>query len=122
MIIGVKITQTGNCVNSSPESSSDDCAEDTHNVIDSPKLEFESALPSVVCVLSLSLSTIEIKSEITLICILFIQVISRNQEAIQFFMQLADFGCKLNNVNITEHARDILDQLPPYKQKKAKAH
>jgi hypothetical protein len=53
MIIAAKISQNGvsgggNGASSSPESSSDEGSEDSHNVIDSPKIEFEVGLPSVV--------------------------------------------------------------------------
>ena len=54
MILTAKISQNGvsggggNCASSSPESSSDDGSDDSHNVIDSPRLELEVALPSVV--------------------------------------------------------------------------
>lgn len=53
MGIAAKISQngvggSGNCASSSPESSSDDASDDSHNVIDSPKQELEVALPSVV--------------------------------------------------------------------------
>ena len=45
---GVGGSSSGNCASSSPESSSDDASDDSHNVIESPKLELEVALPSVV--------------------------------------------------------------------------
>ena len=52
MGIAAKISQNGvsggNCASSSPETSSDDGSDDSHNVIESPKLELEIALPSVV--------------------------------------------------------------------------
>lgn len=31
----------------------------------------------------------------------------------QFLMKLADYGCETKNLQITEYARDLLDQLPP---------
>ena len=49
MYITAKITQNGNCNSSSPETSSDECSEDNHNVIDSANAELEIGLPSIVC-------------------------------------------------------------------------
>jgi ubiquitin carboxyl-terminal hydrolase 9/24 len=48
MVIIVKVTQNNTCVGSSPETSSDEFVDDQHHVIDSPKIEHEIVLPSVV--------------------------------------------------------------------------
>ena len=41
------------------------------------------------------------------------KILSRNKDYIQFLFQLAEFGFTLKNFQITEYARDLLDQLPP---------
>lgn len=76
-------------LDSSADSSSDECAsgaEDTHNVVNSPNIECELMLPSVI--------------------------LSLNEKYVQFLIELADFGCKINNTHIKECTRGILDLLP----------
>lgn len=76
-------------LDSSVDSSSDDGAssnDDSHNVVNSPNLEYELMLPSVI--------------------------LSLNEQYVQFLIELADFGCKINNTQIKEYTRGILDLLP----------
>ena len=78
-----------NRIDSSADSSSDEYGsgtEDSHNVINSPNIESELQLPSVI--------------------------LSLNEQYIQFLIELADFGCKINNTHIKECTRGILDLLP----------
>ena len=56
--------------------------DDAHNVIKSTNIEFELMLPSVI--------------------------LSLNEK----YVQLADFGCKINNTHIKECTRNVLDLLP----------
>ena len=74
-------------LNSSAESSSDDSSGDeSHNMLGAPNLETELTLPSVI--------------------------LSLNENYIQFLIDLADFGCRINNTQIKECTRGILDLLP----------
>mgnify|MGYP006901817017 CR=1 FL=1 len=76
-------------LDSSAESSSDECgsgSEDAHNVINSPNIEYELMLPSIF--------------------------LSLNEKYVQFLIELADFGCKINNIHIKECTRNVLDLLP----------
>ncbi len=80
---------SGGRLDSSGDSSSDDCGsnnEDTHNVINAPSIEHELMLPSVI--------------------------LSLNDKYVQFLIELADFGCKINNTQIKECTRGIIDLLP----------
>lgn len=77
---------------SAEDSSSDECAssqdnESTqHNVVGSPNLDFELQLPSLI--------------------------LSLNEQYVQFLIDLADFGCRIENALIKECTRGILDLLP----------
>ena len=82
-------SSSGVRLDSSAESSSDECgsgSEDSHNVINPPNVECELMLPSVI--------------------------LSLNEQYVQFLIELADFGCKINNTHIKECTRGILDLLP----------
>ena len=86
---GVHSSNSASRLDSSAESSSDEYGsgpEDAHNVINSPNIEFELMLPSVI--------------------------LSLNEKYVQFLIELADFGCKINNTHIKECTRNVLDLLP----------
>lgn len=87
-------TSSGNNVDSSVDSSSDEVEEtntassgdELHHVIHAPNLEYELNLPSVI--------------------------LSLNDSYVNFLLDLVDFGCSLKNVQIRECTRGILDMLP----------
>lgn len=86
---GTQSSNNASRLDSSADSSSDECGsgnEDTHNVINSPNIEYELMLPSVI--------------------------LSLNEKYVQFLIELADFGCKINNTHIKECSRNVLDLLP----------
>lgn len=86
---GIHGSNSASRLDSSADSSSDECGsgnEESHNVINSPNIEYELMLPSVI--------------------------LSLNEKYIQFLIDLADFGSKINNTHIKECTRGILDLLP----------